>query len=371
MTTSRPPRFYQSKAFQLSLGLLISAFCMWWAIRPILNEPGGVKNMVHAFRTADYRTFPLMLIVLFLFYLLKAWRWRLMLLPVGQFRPYRDLFPPIMIGFSMNNVLPARLGEFIRCFVFSRQQRVPIPVSLTSVALERIFDGMTIVTYLAIGLLFIKGVEPAIEKAAIGFAIMALIAVAGGLAYVLWTVPFLNLLRRILARMKFIPTSFSHKLIGVLESSAQGLGSLKNVRLLAGILVISAVKWALNGSLIWLSLWSFGIVVSPVVAMVLLAVIAFAVAVPAGPGFFGVIQACFLTLPTLAGRKLDGSAVFAASIYFHLSQYIPVTLVGLYYFVRSGVELGQVQSTAEAAAESPLQAASPVSPVEPLSPPPE
>jgi len=338
------PPLYKSKRLHVTVGLLISAICMYWAIRPILKDPEGKRKIVEAFQHADYRTFPLMLATLFLFYYLKAVRWRLLLLPVGKYRPLRDLFGPIMIGFAANNVMPVRLGEFLRCLIFSRKQQLPFTISLASVVLERVFDAITVAAYLAIGLLFIDGVDPRLEEIATLFAIGGLLAVLAGLAYVIWTDRFLRVFESILGRLKFIPAGLAQKILGILTAGAQGLAALKDIRLLLGAIVISITKWGLNAFLIWVSLWSFGIVVSPLVAIVLMGIVAFAVAVPASPGFFGVIQACFTTLPVLTGRSLDPAAVFAASIYYHLGQYIPVTLTGLVYFVKSGFDLRQMNT---------------------------
>ncbi|TWT55436.1 hypothetical protein KOR42_28220 [Thalassoglobus neptunius] len=339
MTSKKP--FYHHKAFQLTVGIAVSVLCMWLALRPILNDDDAWDQLVFAFRTADYRTLPVIFIVLFIFYWLKAWRWRLMLAPIGQFRPVKDLLPPIMIGFSFNNLLPAHLGEFVRCFVFSKQQKVPVPVSISSVVLERVFDVIAILLYLGIGLIFIEGVDPSVKKSAYVFAGAAAALVLGGIIYVIWTKPFVNLVEKILKMITFIPHSLTDKLCEMLEAGAKGLASLKHGPLLFAIVVISIIKWALNGSLILLALWSFDISVSPVVAMVLLGVVAFGVTVPSSPGYFGVIQLCFmLVLELFVPNK---PAIFAASVYYHMSQYIPVTLIGLIYFLRSGMSIAQVE----------------------------
>jgi glycosyltransferase 2 family protein len=119
---------------------------------------------------------------------------------------------------------------------------------------------------------------------------------------------------------------------------------LKSPALVTGILLSSVAQWAINGLQMHLSLWSFGIEVSPLVSCILLGVTAFGVTVPSSPGYFGVIQACFMmVLPLFTS---DQAAIFGASIYFHLSQYIPVTLIGLYYFNATGLRVADVQASA-------------------------
>jgi hypothetical protein len=50
----------------------------------------------------------------------------------------------------------------------------------------------------------------------------------------------------------------------------------------------------------------------------------------------------------------DKPTVFAASVFFQLAQYIPVTLTGLALFLRSGVSMRQVET--EAPSDSAMQA---------------
>lgn len=341
MAVKRP--FYQSKAFMLSIAILISAGSLWYAFAPLFRDKQAWDQFLNAFQTADYRSLPIIWGVLFVFYILKAWRWRLMLSPVGNYRAVKDLLPPIMIGFSFNNILPFRIGEVARCLVFSKQQKLPFSVAVSSVVLERFLDLIGVLFYLGVGLLFIKGVDPTIQKTAFVGAGLAACGVLGGLAYVLWTKPVLILLERILKALPLLPHSISEKICKILESGAQGLAAIRNLRLLIAMLVISIIKWGLNGFLVWISLWSFGLTVAPSVAMLLLGVIALGVAVPAVPGYFGVMQLCFAVVLSLFIEGDDGrAAVLAASIYFQMTQWIPVTMIGLVYFVMTGLKLHDV-----------------------------
>lgn len=355
MTAPAPPSLprrslWRSRGFQLTVGLLVSAICLWWALSELRSDPDAVPQMMAAFRQANYSTLPVFLVVLFTFYWLKAWRWRLLLAPVGRFRPLRDLFGPIMIGFALNNSLPARIGELTRCFTLSRQQQVPLVAALSSVVLERVLDGIAIVTYLAIGLSFIEGLDPTYQRTAYGVAAVGGLMVAGGLVYVLWTKPFVAIVEAVLHRAPFLPRSLTAKVCRLLEAGAQGLASLRDIRLVLGIVVLSFVKWGLNAVLFLLALRSFGVDVSPLVAMVLMGVVAFAVAVPTAPGYFGVIQLCFTKV--LALFQVNQQTAFAASIYYHLAQWIPVTAVGLIYLALSGLRVSQAAALAEQRAQT-------------------
>jgi len=334
------------------VGLAVSLGCLWWAAADMLREENTRTEIARAFHHANYWLLIPFWTALFLFYWLKAWRWRLLLRPLGDFRPLQDLFPPTLIGFAFNNLLPAHLGEFVRVFVMGRSHRLPMPAVLSSVVLERVFDIFAIVTFLGCGLLFVDGVDPSIKRYGMVGAASAAVLVTGAFVFVIWTGPFVRLFEATLNRVPFLPGGLAAKLAGLLEAAAKGMHSLHSPALLFGIFASSLAQWALNGWMMHLALQSFGIHETLWVACILLGAVAFGVTVPSTPGYFGVIQLLFMLVLKLFTDDREG--VFAASIVYHLGQYIPVTLLGLYFFNRTGLKVSQVQEAAEMTSEQGL-----------------
>jgi uncharacterized membrane protein YbhN (UPF0104 family) len=80
-----------------------------------------------------------------LVYLLHGWRWKLLLRPVQKVS-FINCLQAIYIGLFANEVLPLRAGELIRCFLLSKSSKVPISVTFASALIERIFDGIWLMT---------------------------------------------------------------------------------------------------------------------------------------------------------------------------------------------------------------------------------
>lgn len=352
-TRKRRP-WYRSKWVNLAIGSVVTVLCLWWAVRLMAEgRPMGefLRDLRDRFRQANYVTVLPIWFVLFIFYWIKAWRWRLLLLPVAEYRT-STLFPPVMIGFAFNNVLPAHLGDLVRIIVFARQKGEPLTAVFTSVALERVLDAMAILALLGLGLgLMPQMADPGVRQSMLIAAAGICVALIGSAVYLIWTGPFVAAFEWIVSRAPLFPDGLRRKLVQMLEQGARGLSSLKHGHLLAGVTLSSLVQWSLNALVIHLSLWSFGIHVSPLVSCIVMGMTAFGVTVPATPGYFGVIQVCF----SLVLRYFTDAdaAVVAASIYYQLVQWVPVTAVGLAFFWQTGLRMAEVTEQAEEAAQSP------------------
>ena len=354
MTETRKP-WYKSKWFNLSLGIGFTVLSLWWAFREMRKTEEGLKSpeelfqeIGDAFSQADYRSLPVMWIAIAAFYIIKAWRWQMLLAPIGKYRTMKDLLPSVMIGFAFNNVLPAHLGEFVRMFVFSKEHNLSRTSVLSSIALERIFDIIAILSYLVAGLLLVdsSNIDQTVVTYAWMFAGVVCCALIGAAIYLVWTKPFVAFVERVMAAIPLMPGGLEKKVAGMLEGGAEGLASLRSIRLLIGILLTSYIQWALNGFIMYVALWAFGIEVSFLVAAIVLGVVAIGVTVPSTPGYFGVIQACFVLVLKLFVDQSQIESVFAASIYYHMANWIPVTAVGMLYFLKTGFRLADIQEQA-------------------------
>lgn len=345
--------FYHNRTLQLIIGCAVTAGClayMWYDLSRDTEGENAFEKLRDEFAGAEYGWLPAMLLSIVLFYWIKAWRWSLLLKTVKPCGTWQ-VTPAMMIGFAFNNILPAHLGDFVRMFTFARNEKVGLGGVIATVALERVLDVLAILVLLAAGLALVDMPDQALRQRAWLFCGVAAAGVVCALIYLFWTRPFVNLVEGILARMKFLPSGLSKKVADLMESGAAGLASLKNPRLIVGLIFSSLAQWLLNALLVYLALISFGLDVSFLVSFIVMGVVAFAVTIPSTPGYFGVIQLAFkMSAGMFVGPE---SAVYAASVFYHLVQWIPVTLVGLYFWRRSGLSMEAVDE-AGAAVSNPV-----------------
>jgi uncharacterized protein (TIRG00374 family) len=93
----------------LSLGLL--GWVVWRA------SPGKVWQSL---QSADYNLLMLGVPVIIGGLVLRASRWRMLLMPLGK-TSFWASFRSLGVGYLGNNLLPARAGELIRAYVLGQQ----------------------------------------------------------------------------------------------------------------------------------------------------------------------------------------------------------------------------------------------------------
>ena len=69
----------------------------------------------------------------------RTMRWRLMLRHM-KVVSVRRLFPVVIVGYMANNILPMRLGEFVRSYYLGEREGVSKMAALTTVLIERLVE---------------------------------------------------------------------------------------------------------------------------------------------------------------------------------------------------------------------------------------
>jgi uncharacterized membrane protein YbhN (UPF0104 family) len=174
--------------------------------------------------------------------------------------------------------------------------------------------------------------------------------------YLIWTEHFIGFVGWGLSMCPFLPVKLSAGLVGMLRTGGEGLMALKSGKAVALIVFTSLLQWLLNGLIAYVALSAFHIDVTPATGLIVTGVTAFGVTIPSTPGYFGVIQMCFEVSMNAQQLKPDPSLVFGSSVYYHMSMYIPVTMLGLYFLHQSGLSFKDMQKAAEKPSEVPIAA---------------
>jgi uncharacterized protein (TIRG00374 family) len=266
---------------------------------------------------------------------LRLVRWRL-LLRDERGEPYRSapLWHAISLGFMANNVLPFRAGELIRSYTAARLAPARFTTVISSVAVERIFDALTVVALLTLALFAsdlpgtVRVGESSVADLARAAGVISLVALLSAVLVVAAPLAAERVVRRLLHGSRF-----ADRIVDLIEGIRQGLVVLRSPARLIGVVFWSLVLWLVNALAFYVGFAAFDIPVSYTGALLLQGLLAFGISIPSTPGFFGPFEAVIVAVLALYG--VPGSLAFSYAIAFHVTSFVPITVLGLWSLTRS------------------------------------
>jgi hypothetical protein len=330
-----PPERRGARALQLVLGLAITAALVLWAFRNV-----SFAEVWSTIRTVRILPMLLAVAVATIPFALRVPRWRLLLRhdddrPV----PSGPLWHAIAIGFAANNVLPLRAGELLRVGAVSRLARVSFAAALSSVAVERVIDALTVVALLSVGLVAahlpstvsLGGTTPVTVVAQrTGIVCLAALLVAIAAAW-----------RRDLALQLFerlLPSGrIGAAIVRFVDRVLSGLGALRDPRRALPVIGWSFIIWTVNAAAFFLAFKAFNFPVPFTGALILQGGLMIGIAVPSTPGYAGPFEAAIVAALALYG--IAAAPALAYAVTYHLTTFIPITALGALSAIRTGTRL--------------------------------
>jgi uncharacterized protein (TIRG00374 family) len=243
---------------------------------------------------------------------LRAWRWQAILRPVAPI-PYPIVARALLVGYGLNAVMPARLGELFRAEFFKSTFGLSRVWGLTSIVIERLFDGITVICCLGVGLLFAAAARPNA-----GLLIDVLMTGAILFGAVLFAALYLSgsMMSRIAGRLP----GLSAKMAMV----QQGLEILRTWRTLE-VIAITLVIYVPDALSLWLLVKAVGLTLGFSDTLVLLGAASLSTLVPSGPAFLGTLQFAYaLAIEFAGGARALG---IAAATLAQLCLLLPLALI--------------------------------------------
>ena len=259
-------------------------------------------------------------------YILRAVRWPFFF--DKKVLSFSDSFRCLIVGFFMNNTLPARMGEFVRAHMGGRAAKCSRVIVLATIAAERILDGLAISVIFAV--FFSIGASPTemesgrqLFPVAIFFAVVSV----GVIVTILCRTLIFSLLEK---STTVLPGKLSTFTIQKIKSFIEGFEPMLRIRKLIPILLLSATIWGIELVEYWLVGLAFGQQLSSGVTSLFLAAANFSSLIPAGPGGIGVIE--LFTTEALAKVGIDREVALSMIGSQHLIQILVVGIPGSYLF---------------------------------------
>ncbi|MBN1477678.1 flippase-like domain-containing protein [Candidatus Sumerlaeota bacterium] len=332
----------------ITVGLLALAFS--------LIEPENRRRIPGYIAAVPWHVHVLFVLVTLISMWLRAIRWRALLpdFPLTT----RKCFGPLMIGFMMNALFPARAGEFARSVVLGRKEKIPFTSVLGSVLLERIFDGVVLLASFAIVLAILGTVLPPeisfgdksitsedLQVAVRGATIGVIIVLAGIIGLLIPAV------RRIFESIAHatLPQRWGNTVVDQMEKLVSGFRSLHSPLAIVIIILWTLAVWATVALSCQIGAWGFEDLaeMSFLEAWAITVFVCIFILLPAAPGYWGFYELGVIFACATLGLTTATEVALAYSVVIHLWQIVVTVAVGLIYAWAEGLHLGQLRHRAE------------------------
>jgi len=323
-----------------AIGIALSAVLLWWTLREV-----SIGTVIGELSRSNPLLFLASAICATLIFPLRARRWRTILHPVAPNLPFGPLWRSTAIGMMVNNLVPARAGEIARAYALTRETTVPFATSVASLAVDRLFDLLILMLLAVAAVLdpaFPRDAEIAgqsLGTLAQGSIVIGIVLV--GLLYCLAFFP-LQLVRAFELFARRVSPRIEERGKQALVRFSEGLSVLKSPRRFSAVFGWTLAHWLLNAFAFWLGFKAVGIELPFSAAVFLQTLIAVGVAVPSAPGFFGVFEK--IATVGLGIYGIGATQATSWAIGFHILSFIPITIMGLYYFTRLGLRFREISN---------------------------
>lgn len=314
------------RSWKLWVGLAVSLVCLYLALRGL-----DLGEFWQVLRGANYWWLLPGVAVYFAAVWARTWRWHYMLRHIKPI-PTARLFPVVVIGYMGNNVYPLRAGEVLRSYVLRRKEGVPMAASLTTVVLERLFDGLVMLLFVFATLPFAPlpaGYDTLVYgfSALFGVALLAFLAIAARPLYA----------GRIYSSIvdHLVPAALRPRVHGLFDRFVVGLQSLRSPRELLLIFATSTLIWLTETTKYWFVMHAFPFEVSFPVLMLMTAVVNLFTTIPSSPGYIGTFDAPGIAVLRRFG--VEQSVAAGYTLVLHVALWLPITLLGAFFMLRESI----------------------------------
>lgn len=313
-----------------ALGYAVSLICLVWVYRGF-----NWRQELPSIRAVDVHWVALAVLADVSVYISQGWRWRLLLRPLGRVSMVRSV-QAIYVGLFTNEVLPLRGGELVRCYLQAHWSKLPFSVVLSSALIERMFDGVWLVTGT-----FVVASMVALPRYMIeGTRVLAGILL--GLVLLIGVTMF----HKHRAHAAIAKSRWAEMLWHVVE----GLHAMGNSPSFYLSFLGSTLYLGLQLIPIYALMQGYGIDLPLGAAAVVMVILRLGTLLPQAPGNMGSFQ--FFTVVGLKLFGVDKAAATGYATLLFLMVTLPLWLVGFVATLASGMSFGDIRRGAMARSKS-------------------
>jgi glycosyltransferase 2 family protein len=269
----------------------------------------------------------LALLVYYLGFPLRGYRWGILLKGSGLSISTRDASEIIFLSWLVNCVVPAKLGDVYRAWLLRNNYVVSLSRTFGTVFLERVLDLLAVtVLALASGFWSFRSGLPSAVQVLFGLGVVVVIVLIGGL------VTLRNFGRRLIRRLP-VP----HRLLELYDRFEEGVFGSVGARQVPRLVLLTGIIWATEAGRLWFVIQALGfgqdvqLGISGTFFVALSA--SLLTAVPFTPAGLGIVEAGVVGILTVIYHVPPTDALSIALVDRSISVLSIIALGGLLYLV--------------------------------------
>lgn len=310
-------RHGESHAFRLALGAGLGALSLWLAFRSV-----PLRDVGRAVAAAQAAWVAVGVLAILGATVFRAWRWKLLFPPAAGRPPFARLWTILLVGQTMNILVPARAGDLLRVVLVAETDARAKAETLATIALEKLFDTAVFLGLAGlVSTLMVLPGDLALARAGLVWGSVGLIAAA------LVVVAAFDPLARRAVRLAWLPSRWRDALVDqVLVPAGRGAWVLRRPPLVVTTLVLSLATWGASWFANYCCLVALRLESAALAALLVLVVLQLGTAVVTSPGGLGVFE--YLCVVALAAFGVPRSDAAAYGVLLHGAAYLPPVALG-------------------------------------------
>jgi uncharacterized protein (TIRG00374 family) len=247
-----------------------------------------------------------------------------------------------------NNIYPARAGELLlRPYLIRAKEGVSFSASLAIVIVERAFDAVVMMLFIFVNLpelARLGGGESGVAGTIQQLAVYGTILFFGALLVFILAAMFPAVTAKAVTWGvdRLCPARFRGKLRSMADRFLEGLACLRSPRDALMILFTSILIWLLETGKYWFLMQGFAFTVSYFALMLTNGIANLVTIIPSAPGYIGTFEAAGVAI--LEAYGVETGVATAYTVILHAALWLPITILGAWFFVREGLSLTQVRA---------------------------
>ena len=310
-------RLITHKITQTVLGIGISVLSLYLALQNV-----SLPNMWVGLSQAKWEYVSLALISVAINAWAKAVRWELLLGSRRQGISSAKIFISLLVGQTLNLLLPARLGDLSRVQVIGSLGAGRI-FTLGTIAVEKIFDLISY-TLLFVLLLFLMPLPAWISESGLSFVGVAVVMIGGIGVITVWRKNIVMIIEQF---ARLLPDHLQALVLHPIHSVLKSFDIFQDQRSVLHISFWSAVVWGASLLTNQFTMYAVGIDLPVTASLLILIGLQVGITIPSVPGRIGIFE--YICMLALTAFDVPQDTALAYSILLHGIAFIPTTLISL------------------------------------------